>query len=42
MPDSLIYSCEELRELADTYPEEIEIIVEMLIESDEELCAEAA
>ena len=42
MSDSLIFTCEELREIADTNPNEIEVIIEMLIESDEELCAEAA
>jgi hypothetical protein len=42
MSDALIVTCEELRELADNYPEEIEVIVEMLIESSEDLCVEAA
>ena len=42
MSDSLIFTCEELRDLADTFPAEIEIIVEMLIESEAELCQEAA
>lgn len=39
-PDALKISCEELRELAEIYPQETEIIVEMLIEAEEELCLE--
>jgi len=42
MSDTLIFTCEELRELADAFPEQIEIIIEMLIESDAEVCQEAA
>ena len=42
MSDELMFTCEELRELADAFPDEIEIIVEMLIESETELCLEAA
>jgi hypothetical protein len=42
MSDELIFTCEELRELADAFPDEIEIIIEMLIESEAELCQEAA
>jgi hypothetical protein len=38
MNDTLLFSCAELRELAETNPEEIEVIVEMLIEADEDLC----
>jgi hypothetical protein len=38
MNDTLLFSCAELRELAETHPEEIEVIVEMLIEADEDLC----
>jgi hypothetical protein len=42
MSDTLLFTCEELREIAETHPAEIEIIVEMLIESDVEICQEAA
>ena len=42
MSDELNFTCEELRELADAFPDQIEIIIEMLIESDAELCQEAA
>ena len=42
MSDELIFTCEEMRDLADAFPDEIEIIVEMLIESDAEICLEAA
>ena len=38
MNDSLSISCSELREIADSNPDEMEIIVEMMIEADEELC----
>ncbi len=41
MSDSLLFTCAELREIAETHPAEIEVIVEMLIESDVELCLEA-
>lgn len=33
-------SCSELRELADSNPDEIEVIVEMMIEAEAELCAD--
>jgi len=42
MNDSLAISCAELREIAESNPDEIEVIVEMMIEADEELCQEAA
>ena len=42
MSDKLTFTCEELRELADAFPDQIEIIIEMLIESDAEICEEAA
>jgi hypothetical protein len=38
MEDMLQISCTELREMADVNPEEIEVIVEMMIEAEEELC----
>ena len=34
--------CAELRELAEEHPQEMEIIVEMMIEAEEELCLEEA
>jgi hypothetical protein len=34
--------CAELRELAEQNPTEIEVIVEMMIEAEEELCIEDA
>lgn len=33
-------SCSELRELADSNPDEIEVIVEMMIEAEAELCTD--
>lgn len=38
MKDTLIVSCAELRELAETNPDEIEVIVEMMIEADVDIC----
>ena len=34
-------NCEELRELATDFPNEMDVIVEMLIDAEEELCEEA-
>jgi hypothetical protein len=34
-------TCEELRELAEIHPLEIEVIIEMLMEVDEEACRDA-
>ena len=42
MSDTLLFTCEELRDLAETNPREIEIIVEMMIEAEAELCEESA
>lgn len=42
MSEALTISCVELREIAEANPDEIEVIVEMMIEADEELCQEAA
>ena len=39
--DELDMCCEELRELAENYPREMEVIVEMLIDADEELCRDS-
>ena len=38
MPDELKIECAELLLMAEENPEEIEVIVEMLIEADEPLC----
>ncbi len=38
----LAVDCAELRELAEANPEEMAIIVEMMIEAEEELCLEEA
>lgn len=40
MNEMLEISCTELRELADISPEEIEVIVEMMIEAEEDLCSD--
>ena len=40
MKDSLQISCAELRELADSSPDELEVIVDMMIEAEEELCSD--
>lgn len=36
--DILSINCEELRELAEESPTEMEVVVEMMIEADVELC----
>ena len=38
--ENLTFDCGELRKLAEENPAEIDVIVEMLIEADEELCSE--
>lgn len=38
MNEMLQISCAELRELADANPVEIEVIVEMMIEAEADLC----
>ncbi len=38
----MMLDCTELRELAEEYPEEMAVIVEMMIEAEEEICDEAA
>lgn len=40
--DPLKIDCQELLALADEASEEMEIIIEMLIEADEELCEDLA
>jgi hypothetical protein len=40
MNDMLLVSCAELREMAETHPDEIEVIVEMMIEAEADLCEE--
>ena len=42
MLDPLLVDCAELRALAEEYPFEMEVIVEMMIEADEELCLDQA
>ncbi len=39
--DFMHISCEEWRRLADAYPREMEVIVEMMIEAEADLCTEA-
>jgi hypothetical protein len=38
--ENLLIDCAELREMAEENPAAVEVIVEMLIEADEELCYE--
>ena len=38
MNDFMQIDCEQWRELSDLFPAEMEVIMEMLIEADEELC----
>ena len=38
MKEMLQISCAELREMADISPDELEVIVEMMIEAEVELC----
>ena len=42
MKENLQISCEELREMADVNPDEVEVIVEMMIEAEaeDELCSD--
>lgn len=41
MNSFLLLDCEQWREMSDLFPVEMEVITEMLIEADEELCEEA-
>ncbi len=40
--EMLQVNCESWREVAEENPQEMEIVMELMIEADEELCAEAA
>lgn len=40
MTDFLRIDCAEWRDLSDDYPAEMEVITEMMIEADEEVCEE--
>jgi hypothetical protein len=40
MNNMLVVNCEEWRVIAETYPEEMEVIIEMMIEADEQICIE--
>jgi len=40
MNDMLQISCTELREMADISPDELEVIVEMMIEAEVDLCSD--
>lgn len=40
MNNMLAVNCEEWREIAESYPEEMEVIIEMMIEADEQICIE--
>ncbi|MEN8214370.1 MAG: hypothetical protein ABFR19_08405 [Pseudomonadota bacterium] len=42
MSDIMHIDCEEWREVAAEFPAEMEVIVEMMIEADEELCYDEA
>ncbi len=42
MSNNLNIDCEEWREISSDYPTEMEVIVEMMIECDEELCYDEA
>jgi hypothetical protein len=39
--NALEMNCEELRELAADFPTEMDVIVEMLIDAEEDLCQES-
>jgi len=38
--DFLSISCEEWRELSDAYPQEMEVIIDMMIEAEADICSE--
>ena len=40
MNNMLAVNCDEWREIAEPYPEEMEVIIEMMIEADEQICIE--
>lgn len=39
--DFMQITCEEWRELSEAYPAEMEVIVEMMIEAEADICSEA-
>ena len=41
MTDFLQLDCQEWRDLSEDFPAEMEIITEMMIESEEDLCTDA-
>ncbi len=42
MKDPLALSCDDLRDLAETHLQELEVIIEMMIDADVELCQDLA
>jgi hypothetical protein len=40
MDEMLKISCSDLCEMADSSPDELEVIIEMMIEAEEELCSD--
>ncbi|MGV6858066.1 MAG: hypothetical protein ACWA5X_03745 [bacterium] len=42
MSQVLELNCEEWRNVAEQYPEEMGVVVEMIIDAEEEICTEAA
>ncbi len=40
MKEMLEITCAELRDLVDSSPDELEVIVEMMIEADAEICSD--
>jgi hypothetical protein len=41
MNDNLRIDCEELRELSEEFPAEMQVVTEMLTEAEEDLCEQA-
>ena len=42
MSNVLELNCADWREVAEQHPEEMAVVVEMMIDADEEICVEAA
>ena len=40
MNSVLAVNCDEWREISESTPEEMEVIIEMMIEADEQICVE--
>lgn len=40
MSEMLAVNCEEWRAIAESNPEEMEVIIEMMIEADQQICVE--